>query len=62
MDGWEERPHMLSRTQVFRCGRGITEHECGCSECQLQTGLGLCLVSDAEIEGERWQSYAFGQA
>lgn len=61
---WEEKPHMLSRTQVFRrlCWEGNYRAECGCPESQMQTGLGLCLVSEAETEGERRQSSAFGQA
>lgn len=63
MDGRRSHTCWVEHKSLGDCvGRGITEHECGCPECQIQTGLGLCLVFEEEREGERWQSYAFGQA
>lgn len=63
MDGRKSHTYCVKHKSLSNCvGRAITEHECGCPECQIQTGLGLCLVFEEEIEGETWRSCAFGQA
>lgn len=60
MDGRKSHAFWARDKSSGSCvGKGVAEDQWRCPECQVQTHLGLCLVSEEGIEGERGQSYAF---